>query len=179
MKGIDKCVLFVLKNLQAEVEKEGRFFGKTITQKAFYFLKEALGVNLPFTYVFYHYGPYSSDLQNTIEKLELYGLLRITTAPTGLGYSFQVSERGLKEIQDFEPPANFLENTKRIQALIHKREPKELELLSTIHFAQKTHNPENDGDLVSIVKYLKPRFETQEINEKIEFLRDERILTEN
>ncbi len=155
------------------------YFGKIITQKTVYFLSQVFDVNLPYPFIFYHYGPYSFDLQHAIDKLQLFGAIVVSRDPNGIGYSYSITKEGKELLSKASLEEEVLKAIKKATEFVGDKTPTQLELLSTIHFANSTHKPENVQILVETVKYLKPKFAKDYIEEQIEFLKANKMIQES
>jgi len=78
--------------------KYGKIVGRKRFQKLIFLAKYKNGLEIPFNFIMYHYGPYSRDLQNTIDKLVLNGYIKekITLDENGFKvYSYEITPTGI------------------------------------------------------------------------------------
>ncbi|WP_442186275.1 hypothetical protein [Rhizobium leguminosarum] len=66
-----------------------RLVGKTRLQKTFYFLEE-LDAGFGLTFDYYHYGPYSEDLNIATQDAEALGLLNVDWKSTSAGTNYAI-----------------------------------------------------------------------------------------
>jgi uncharacterized protein YwgA len=88
-------------------EKLGKLHGKTRFQKLVFLVqKEAENKQVPassFNYEIYHYGPFSSELSETLEKLKTNELLDEDTEITANGYTrfvYHITRKGQKLVDN-------------------------------------------------------------------------------
>lgn len=158
--------LFQRLALLAELSRRARL-GRTAIMKLSFFLQESLGVPLGYDFSLYSYGPFDSDVLADITTAERLNVLKSSvefypSGSTGYLYSEGSDAKSAKDIA-----SRFLaENEQKIQwVLTHfgNKNAGELELLSTILFVAKFHNPKDVPDLVEQVKLIKPHFSPERI----------------
>lgn len=90
-----RLLLTVLKHV-------GEIHGRTKFQKMIFLAQEELGAEKLFPYQKYHYGPYSWDLTETIERLIARGDIVEKVEEFGdvIRYSYTTSEDSKKEIEE-------------------------------------------------------------------------------
>ena len=107
--------------------KFGPILGRKKFQKMMFLAKMKYMLDIPFIFVKYHYGPYSSELQNTIDRLKLMGMIKETRREVDFFvsvYEYELTEKGKAFI--VEHP---LEEEPSIRALVsdlNKRSTQEL-----------------------------------------------------
>lgn len=78
----------------------GEIHGRTKFQKMVFLAQEELGAEKVFPYKKYHYGPYSWDLTETIERMIARGDITEKVEDFGdvIRYSYTASEEGIKAV---------------------------------------------------------------------------------
>ena len=162
---------------------ENRYYGLIVTQKIVYFLREALGVGLPYEFYFYHYGPYADSLDWDLRMMKSFGLIAIGSDPKRTGYTIEVNDKVAEE--SIREAQEFIKTNKsqidEVLELFGDYTPSELELASTIHFVwQNNKNLEPEARLRSVVvekvKKLKPKFTKEQIEQEYDFLTERKIM---
>ena len=135
--------------------------GKTKVQKIIYFLQEALGVPLHYSFKMHHYGPFSEDIDSGISALQSAGYVEVSHDPQGYGYHIiPASESQLpwdNEIAKYRG-----EMAKAIRGL-SVLDASNLELYATLHFVQNLLDEPSKEKVVNNVHRLKPKFKRQTI----------------
>lgn len=145
------------------------YLGRTAIQKLTYFAK-VLGV--PFTYRFriYYYGPYSEDLAYDADSLLVSGVLTDTSADSNRYSSFKLGRRADQVLDKYRKPVEQQRPViSRVVKTLGKLEPNDLELLSTLHFVDKSlkaggnQNPSR-ADVIQAFKRVKgDKFSTDDV----------------
>ena len=156
--------------------KEKRSYqGKLATQKLLYFLKEAYGVSLSYEFYFYHYGPYSKDLDKDLRNMEMFNIISIKEDPLKMGYSIELNQD--RQVDEYINKGNRLvenykEKIKEVLKLFGELPPEDLELLATIHYVYKDVKDTSytKNSIVQTVKNLKPKYEISEIDSYYDYL---------
>lgn len=161
-----------------------RYYGLIVVQKIVYFLREAFGVDLPYDFYFYHFGPYSDDLDWDLRMMKIFGFIRIGSDPKRTGYNIEVVKENSEECM--QPAQGFISanrsKVKHVLELCGDYTPSGLELASTIHFVYenirrgRTKEPMR-SIVVEKVKELKPKFTQKEIEEQYDYLIKQKIIT--
>ena len=142
------------------VDRKGDI-GKTKIQKIIYFLQNAFGVPLGYSFKMYYYGTYSEELDNELSDMHLQDYLRIEPDPAGYGYHIQPGEDNMNIPEDMvEPQRSQIEKCLKV---FGGYDAKELELYSALHFVNRILNNPKKGDVVDRVAVLKPKFDKGEI----------------
>jgi len=171
---------YIFKNL----EKEYPYFGRIIIQKIVYFLQHHYNVKFPYAFTFYHYGPYSKELDSDLATMDIYGLIELGADPKGRGYS--VTPKPEKMATYLDKASDVVkENKERIRDAVGKLagfSPRLLELLATIHWVKSTRlaNAKMDQQqkkfLFTKVRSLKPSFTDAQIANSYEKLVDSNLI---
>lgn len=153
--------------------------GKTKVQKLIFLLSELCEVQTGYSFRFYTYGPYSSELAGDIDYLSRIGVLQIKDNIESEGYSVSMGDQA-KKVQDMVavPMESMDENIKKIINEFGKCSAKELELIATLIYISK-YDPNFSGEvktLVEKVKELKPKFLDREIEIKVANLAKKKFL---
>ena len=121
-------------------------------QKLMYFMQQA-GQSLGLVYVKRQYGPYARNLGNVLAELDGHYI-------SGYGSSGEHPDKELTLIYEAVPRANALletypdtiERVKQVGALVYGFEtPSGLELLASVHWAEKYLKRHNNESLVSLI----------------------------
>jgi len=141
--------------------------------KLCFFLQESKGVPLGYHFSLYSYGPFDSDVLADIATAERLNVLKsgVVYYPSGTGYEYSLGS-GSGNLDALA--SDFLDqNRSSIQWVLENFGGKtagELELLSTILFVAKFHNPRDAAQLVNQVQLIKPHFSHDQIQKGFENL---------
>jgi len=171
---------YIFQNL----EKNYHYFGRIIIQKIVYFLQHHYNVKFPYAFTFYHYGPYSRELDSDLATMDIYGLIELGADPKGRGYS--VTPEPEKMTTYREKASDVVkENEEKIGDAVRKlarSTPRLLELWATIHWVKSTRLPNATMDeqqkqlLFEKVKSLKPSFTLEQIASSYEELVNRKLI---
>jgi uncharacterized protein YwgA len=151
--------------------------GKKTLQKLVYLI-ERKGIRLGFDFSIHYYGPYSSELDYAIHRLEMQGVIEIK--PEGMTHQISLVENG--DLIGEEEVESFREKELRlIEDVITKfaaRSAYELEIITTADYVAqqlKTNGEPWDQDsLVEGVRKIKgEKFTKEKIEEAIAILQKE------
>jgi len=173
---------FILHNLQKLGEK--RYYGTLVTQKLIYFLKESFHVDLlPYRFRFYHYGPYSEELDFDLKLMKGYGTIDIGSDPQGKGYSITVIDEKAKEYISSAKGVikKYNKESEELLRFFGTYTPKSFELLATIHYVYKKMKDSLTGaklkeEVVNRVSELKSSFSKDDISTQYDLLVKEGLL---
>lgn len=154
--------------------------GKKTLQKLVYLI-ERKGIKLGFAYSIHYYGPYSSELDYAIHRLEMQGAL--TIIPEGMTHQISMTEDP-DLIREEEVAALSGEELQKIEAVITKFAAKtayDLEAITTTDYVAqqlKANGGLWDQDsLVEGVRKIKgEKFSQEKIEEAIAILKEEGYL---
>lgn len=177
---MDDSIRFgIISYMIRKLGEDRQYFGKVVIQKIFYFLTSYSKLPLPYEFYFYHFGPYSDLLKYDLEMMQLFGMIKIQDDPKSMGYQIIPVENQPPEECE-EAARSFVdkysEDIDKIVSTFGSEEPKDLELLATIHFVfenTKGHCPkpeEHKRMVLGKVRALKPKFAAEVIKDKYDFL---------
>lgn len=152
--------------------------GKTKLHKLVYLIKEIGKVPVGFNFRFYNYGPYSDNLAETLDFVTSLRGVNMQYDTFANMYEISPGENADKLVEKAEPEmrAN-REIIDQILAAYGKKTAKELELLTTIIFANRNYNAKSMNELETTTKQLKPKFSIPEIKSAIENLKAAQLLS--
>src|SRR5437867_998970 len=84
--------LVILSRIDRELVQTGSWAGEMHLQKAVYLLQEVTDVPLGYAFVLYHYGPFSFELREELNRMRADGLLDLVAKPYPYGPSFRTTE---------------------------------------------------------------------------------------
>jgi len=140
--------------------------GKIQLQKMVYFFQEK-GKDLGYTYVIFHYGPFSFELAEDIERLKTLRVLNIE--PDDAGYGYHITP-GVHSNVFTTNDSVINANTHALDTIIDTlgmMTASEIELVATIHYVFSVLRETNQGDIredvIRSVAELKPQFNSEQI----------------
>ncbi len=137
--------------------------GNKALQKLIYLGQMITGITI-WEYKWFHFGPYSSQLQSTITQAQNMGILRIENGKTS--YSLKLDYQKAKQLETMELPIESVELLEGIETIVKKTkdslsDPKKLELVASLAYL---FNESNDIELASKELALrKNRYKYEEI----------------
>lgn len=164
----DKYSLLVA--LSEKMSSRGNKLGKTSLQKLIYLLKTIYNVPIDYSFKFYIYGPYSSEVAGDLDYLDSVEVLETSFEDYPgkyRGYNItprDKAEKILTKGQDYI--TNYEELIDEVVELYGGRTARELELIGTIVYLIKDEKIVN-GELATRVQSLKPYFDLDKIEEVI------------
>ena len=135
--------------------------GKTRIQKTVYFLQEAFGVPLNYSYRMHHYGPYSEEVETDITRLKMTGYLFVKPDLQGYGFHVGVLDSPEDEWQDMTSP--YKQQIDMVLGLVQGKQISDLELMATLHFVDHLTREPSQSELIETVHGLKPKFSREYI----------------
>jgi len=170
--------IFQRLGLLAELSRRARL-GRTALMKLLFFLQESKGVPLNYQFSLYSYGPFDSDVLADISTAERLNVLKSSTVyyPSGTGYEYSPGSE-VESVEELAGGFIALHKESIDWVLDHFAGKKagELELLSTILFVAKYHNPKTVAKLIEQVELIKPHFSQEQIQKGFDELVGLRIL---
>lgn len=149
--------------------------GKKTLQKIIY-LMERKGINLGFDYSIHYYGPYSSNLDQAIHRLEMQGAIKIVT--DGMSHRIHTTDManlllGEEESKPFNADEN--EIVEDIIETFGKWSGYDLELIATTDYVAgqifRDGQLKNKDEVIAGVKRIKgDKFPPEKIQEAVENL---------
>ncbi|MDQ7788747.1 MAG: hypothetical protein RDU41_01690 [Clostridia bacterium] len=148
-------------------------FGKTALQKTVYLLQELHGVECGYDYSFYTYGPFSSELLSDLDFVQ--ALRGVAVDYVGSGSRGYEISPGDENVRIREKAAGFLSEAAlavdRIVDEFGSLSAKDLELRSTLVYVDKDTKRAGESlsrdELVRLVKEIKPRFNSETIQDAL------------
>jgi len=141
--------------------------GKIQLQKLVYFLQEHSN-RVGYTYVIFHYGPYSFELAEDIERLNTLRVLCIE--PDESGYGYHIKPGVHCEVMTNNDDVFFDAHSQALKAVLDsfgEMTASDIELAATIHFVNAVLSDQAKGDIgddvITAVKELKPHFGIDQI----------------
>ena len=165
-------------NAIAAIVKRFGDVGRTALMKYLYFLQEARSVPLGYQFSLYTYGPFDSEVLSDLsaacsqEFVESESVLY----PNGYGYNLTSGSREVpgndQFTEDFGEDLDWIEKT-----FPSSRGASGLELDSTIFYVDREEGEKGERlsheEISSKVKQIKPKFDEDQIVDRIRFLEDE------
>ncbi len=155
-----------------ELNSVGSWSGNTHIQKTVSLVQSILGEEI-YKFTIHHYGPYSFELRDDLERLVSVGF--VTRTFDDFGYHYKITEKGLEYLQkNFE--LNYIADIIKEVAFHFGRAPTYvLELFSTIDYALRKYDTDSEKVIVEYVKRLKPHFSETVIAKALEMWKDIRF----
>lgn len=150
-----------------ELNLMGSRCGSTHVQKCSFFVQAASGVPLGYSFVIYHYGPYSFELEDDLAVLRSKGWLEAVPDPEGYGVHYRVGrayeEPGLNVAERYR------EAIRRAVRSLGTRRARDLELLATAYFLYRGVDGRTRDERVTVheVRGLKPHFTEREVRDAL------------
>lgn len=146
--------------------------GKKVLQKLVYLI-EREGLDLGFDYSIYYYGPYSAQLDDTLYRLQLQGIVNIVPEKSKHTIYFNEFDNEKDEEQIFSA-----EEKKIIEEVIERfgsKSANELELITTADFVfqqlKENYPAVSETEIVEKVKKIKgEKFSEYEIREALKLI---------
>lgn len=168
MKKWNKYALLVL---ISDIMNQKKFkLGKTSLQKLIYLLKSLYELPINYSYNFYIYGPYSSEVAGDLDYLDSIDILSVSFEDYGnyRGFNITPNKKSKKIIERAE---NFIKkNREKVEEIVEfygGKTARELELIGTIVYLIKEEGIAQEL-LVERIKELKPHFDETEIKSGID-----------
>ncbi|ADQ06253.1 conserved hypothetical protein [Caldicellulosiruptor hydrothermalis 108] len=169
---VDSQKLLKLFDLINEVSdfctQSGNKVGKKLIQKIVYLLQRK-GIDFGYTFSIHYYGPYSSQLEFDIHRMELNGLINIESD----GYTHKIIP--VENRKDVLNSKETLNNKELIKSLCNFT-ARELELIATVDYVisqMKLDKLDNKTEKILIERIFKlkgNKYSEEEIKNAIEFL---------
>ncbi|OGC87950.1 MAG: hypothetical protein A2142_07585 [candidate division Zixibacteria bacterium RBG_16_48_11] len=165
----------VIASILEMLKNQRKYQGKVVLQKLFYFLEEGYGVSLPYQFRFYHYGPYSSELDKDLRVMQMFNIIDIKNDPEETGYTIEL-KAGAQANEYLQKGKSFLKEHEgqisKVLELFGSETPAMLELLGTVYYVYKDaeKSEATKQSIVKKVKALKPKFEDSEIDSYYNYL---------
>ncbi len=154
-----------------ELNRAGSWSGNTHVQKTVNLVQSVLGREI-YRFIIHHYGPYSFELKDDLERLVNSGL--VERSFDEFGYHYRVTEEGLRYLQNIGLDRKTTHVIEKITTLFGKAPTYILELFSTVDYALTKFGDAGDDPVVKHVKKLKPHFSEAVIKRALEIWKDVR-----
>jgi len=154
----------------------GNKVGKKLLQKIIYLLQRK-GLNLGYNFSIHYYGPYSSQLEYDVYRLEIHGLVNVENN----GYTHKIT-----------PAQNIVDNLKLAEVMEDKNRDlikklcsfsaRDLELIATVDYIinqMRINKIDKENQKVVIEKVIKlkgNKYSEQQIMEAITFLKQQEFI---
>lgn len=155
--------------------------GRTAIMKLFFFLQESKGIDLGYRFSLYSYGPFDSDVLSDLTSAEKMNVLKSNMVyySSGTGYEYSPGSDA-HSVQALA--SDFLTKNREsidwVLTTFGNKTAGQLELLSTLLFIAKFDNPTDVGALVEQVRFVKPHFSKEQIQQGFESLVSLQVLRE-
>ncbi len=162
---------YVVGEWRRSVRGEGQRLGKTKLQKLVYFCKVA-GVPMPYTFDMYYYGPFSQDLAEDMDRLEVLGLVE-SREETEAAVDYRPGRRADQAISSYAAAlGDYEERIRRTITAFGMMPARDVELHATVHYVRRSGGRVRSEDqTVEAVRALKgSRFSESEIRTAIRYL---------
>jgi hypothetical protein len=172
MNPVEKMALLV-RLISAAIGRSGRqSLSKTRIQELTY-LAQSLGLDSGFEFRMHHYGPYSFDLEDTVQALQGFGILdcQVDAREAFTEYCFATRREADAFAQQVGGIGGEREKVLRLVVDLYASRPaRDLELLGTVHLVdrllvQGASERPHLHSVVDSVHSLKPYFSREEIEE--------------
>lgn len=149
--------LVILSRLANSLIERGSWTGEMHLQKAVYLLEEVTGLPLGYQFVLYHYGPFSFELRQELNRMRADGLLELVPKPYPYGPSFGATEPGIELEKRFPKTLGRVERQVEFVAdVIGSRSASVLERLGTAVYLLKSSPSRDLNQLALMFNQLKP-----------------------
>jgi uncharacterized protein YwgA len=178
-----KRYALIVKLAQA-FQKINRQFGKTALQKMVYLFQEIYRVDCDYSFDFYTYGPFTSQLLNDLDYTEHIGGVNVSRVDNSVG-GYEITpgedvEYILKKAEGFIEAPDINAKLEQLIADFGRYSAVELELRSTIVYVdrdlRRTGTWREMEEILRLVKELKPKFSPDEIRSAIEELKSRQFI---
>ena len=169
---VDAILAYLVREWWRLVRSDGQRLGKTKLQKLVYFCK-ASGVPMPYTFDMYYYGPFSQELAEDMDRLEILGLVERREEKDGPA-DYRPGQRADEAISCYAGALREYDTSiGRTIMAFGPMSARELELHATVHYVRGSGGRERSLDqTVEAVRVVKgSRFSPEEIRSAFEYLR--------
>ena len=151
----------------------GNSLSRTAAQKLVFIAQERFGANAYYSFRLYNYGPYSEQLSNDLETLEINGLAKSTIYPWSKGYGYEITpteqgNRGNELLAKLPTP-----DRTALEKAINEfgdLNAKQLELWATWVYMEQMLSKAGEAtpdQIAEAVHAIKPYFSVEEIRAEI------------
>lgn len=155
-------------NVVLNIMKQSPDLGKTKLMKIIYMLQQVKKIDLGYDFDIYTYGPYSSEVLETVDELTDGGLLssRIYQYSNYVGYELNLTDEGTQTLSNIKKDENAAIHD--ILDFAEGKTARDLELYSTIvfihNFYSQSKPKSNQTAVEKKVHEIKPHFDEQTIS---------------
>lgn len=167
----DAMLAYLVREWWQSLRSDGQRLGKTKLQKLVYFCK-ASGVPMPYTFDMYYYGPFSQELAEEIDRLEILGLVEGGQENNG-PVDYYPGPGAEEVISQYKSALEkYVGDIRRTIRAFGSMSVKELELHATVHYVRGSGGRERSLDqIVEAVRAVKgSRFGPEEIQAAVKYL---------
>lgn len=166
----------------ADIARKSRHrFGRTALMKLCYFLQEVKDVPLQYVFSLYTYGPFDSEVLADLQTAEDLNILHSEFEQYPGGYGYRIGAGPSADLVVEQARAFLSEHREALDWAAENlacRRPAELELASTIVFVSKERPQVPDGEIVALVRAVKPYFSPSDVHGQLVSLRKTKVLAE-
>jgi uncharacterized protein YwgA len=121
------------------------------------FLGQAAGLfDLPFDFFLYKHGPYSSDIEATIEEMKTYGAVEVEPSFDGYGVILSPGKMASYPEERAPVPNQILEGINKVCEFLRHRNAKELERMATAAWIRTREEMTDPEEVANRLHELKP-----------------------
>lgn len=158
-------------------EQTGEYIDRTVLQRLMYFLK-ASGVPLAINHRIHYYGPYSHEVTDRIEWLEIRDVIQNNSSNSRSQY--RPGTNAQNPIREYcQKLLDFKHDIDEVMRELSQQSPRQMELLASVSFVQGTAmrgDDNNDERTIREIRRIKgSKFDSQEIEDTIAYLRNSLI----
>lgn len=158
----------LLVELTRQLNSLGRGTGRTHLHKIPFLAKDTLGEAIPFVFVIHHYGPYSFEIDHTIQSLTALGVLEASFPVDGYGAKYAVGP--LADRVQFKASRTETATLTDLVTTFGPMGVKELERLSTALFLLRKGIPQSA--VPTVLRRVKPHIDQGDATRALPQLRD-------
>jgi uncharacterized protein YwgA len=164
--------LVILSRVARELVDRGSWAGEIHLQKAVYLLQEITEVPLGYPFILYHFGPFSFELREELNRMRAGGLLELVARPYPYGPSFR-STPPARDLENRFPRTleQFSKEIEFVSKVVGSRSAAELERLSTAVYLLKSSSNRDLPQLARELNQLKPHVSVESATESLEEMR--------
>lgn len=151
--------------------------GKTKLHKLVYLIKEIGNVPVGFNFRFYNYGPYSDNLAETLDFVSSLDGVKMRYVSSSSMYEIKPGDKSENLVEKAMPELTaYKTNIDSILTSYGNKSAKELELITTLIYANRNYDKKSETELTTVTKELKPKFTIPEIQASIAQLNTSHLL---
>ena len=153
--------------------------GKKALQKILYFSNLKSNV---FNFQWNTYGPYSEELQYLFDDSYVDNIITVKKTPlqftSGTQYDTSLSSKGEEYLKTLNKDPSIKKAINFSYSLLKNKSPREMELLSSVHYIATYENTSNSTKIWEIINELKPKahFTKENVKEAISELKAAKLI---